>query len=166
MSKDKTTAPCFQEESIQHHQQLSLRQTTTLAGALQVVQALIAGYGEEAQVDLSLRQHRVVKVDRKQIYEAFLARDQLVYLCVDLACPHVGTLIYAPATTGNNEETPSHQGRRCVLYPLTPPVGLEIAPDELEQYAQAVLEALNFGAGDSPYVPEATWEFRDDDEER
>lgn len=143
-----------------------ISQTTTLADALQLVQALIARYGGGAQVDFSLRQHRVVKMDRRQIYEAFLARDQLASLCVDLECPHVGTVIFAPATTGDRKETPLHQGRCCVLYPLTPHAGIGITPDELEQYAQAVLEALNFGAGDSPYVPEATWEFRKDDEER
>ena len=112
-------------------------------------------------VDDLLRQQRVVKIDRKRMYEALLARDQLAYLCVDLECPQVGAVILVPATPERDSEPPLHWGRRCALYPLTTPAGVEVKPEELEQYGQAVLDALNFGTGDAASIPEATWKFQE-----
>lgn len=114
---------------------------------------------------LHIREHRVVKLDRKSVFEAFLAHDRLAYLCVDLACPHVGTVVYAAVVVEGGGESPMHMGRNCVLYPLTPPVGIEIALDELEPYGQALLDGLTFGTGDSAYIPEITWKFEEDDAE-
>lgn len=139
--------------SEQNSMHLPVSKTLTLAEALALLEAMVATHGGELRVDLTLRQHRTVGIEREQLAAALLARDQRAFLCIDLACPHVGSVLF----TAPGSEDPLHFGRDCALWPLTPPPGVEIEPAEVERFMQALLEELNYGTGDSPYVPEATW---------
>ena len=134
--------------------QLPLSKTLTLAEALRLVSALVETHGGELRVDLTLRRHRRVRIDREQLAAALLARGQRSFLCIDLTCPRVGAVI---STAAGSSEDSLHLGLPCALWPLTPPSGVEIAPADVERYMQALLEELNYPTGDSPFVPEATW---------
>jgi hypothetical protein len=136
--------------------QLPLSKALTLAEALTLLAALVDTHGGELRVDLTLRRHRTVSIEREQLAAALLARDQRSFLCIDLHCPQVGAVLSAPP---DSPEDPHHLGRPCALWPLTPPPGVEIAPAEVEQYIQALLDELNYGSGDSPYTPEARWDL-------
>jgi hypothetical protein len=133
---------------------LPVSKTLTLADTLALLEAIVATHGGELLVDLTLRRHRTVRIEREQLSAALLARDQQAFLCIDLSCPQVGSVLF---TAPGSEEDPHHLGRSCALWPLTPPPAVEIAPAEVERFMQALLEELNYGTGDSPYVPEATW---------
>lgn len=138
---------------------LPISATLTLAEALRLLYDLERDYGAQARIDLDVRLHRLVRLDRAEVCAALLERGHCAYLCIDVRCPRVGAVVFAPREPAPCEAAPLHLGRRCALWPLSPPPGVEVPPEDVEQYALALLDELNPPSGDAAYRPEATWEY-------